>query len=431
MNYIAHLIHSKGFGQLVHRGLVISRRYGATPEKMMRAFDQLISTLEQHGCRATFPVTAVALARHPDPFHWLQERGMELAIHGWTHVNLERYSLAQQREHLSRAIDTFDRHGIPVTGFRSPYLRHDGTIREAVEATGLRYISNQPILWETTAEPLRSLGRNQAYQKAVAFYAPWSSVDHLSLPAVQGQVVEIPVSLPDDEMLAERLGADSGQIAQICMEILHQTYAREELFTIQFHPERAAICTSALNRVLAEARSYTPPVWIARLDEIAEWWQQRQTLYLEVAHEGHDQYDIVIHGPTRVSALVRSAQALAESKTWGDGYQLVGSRRFSVRCSTRPFIGISRRTSHSLVNFLEQQGYLVEISDERTSYPVYLDWPNFIQADEKSLIQQIETTRFPLIRINRWPGGARSALAITGDVDALTLWDYGLRLFGK
>ncbi|MCR4405521.1 MAG: polysaccharide deacetylase family protein [Anaerolineae bacterium] len=431
MNYIAHLIHSKGLGQLVHRGLVISRHYGATPEKMMRAFDQLIGTLEQYGCRATFPVTAVALARHPTPFHRLQERGMELAIHGWTHVNLERYSLEQQREHLARAMDIFGRYHIPVKGFRSPYLRHNSTIRETVEAMGLRYVSDQPILWEITAESLRSLGRNQAYQRAVAFYAPWSSVGHLSLPVVQGQIVEIPVSLPDDEMLAERLEADSDQIAQIWTEILHQTYVREELFTIQFHPERATICTPALNRVLSEARSYNPPVWIARLDEIAGWWQQRQALRIDVTQEDPDQYNIVIYGPTQANALVRSAQVIGDSTAWGDGYQLVKSRCFSVRCNTRPFIGISRRTSRPLINFLEQQGYLVEIHDECTSYPVHLDWPNFTQEDEGPLIRQIEATRSPLIRISRWPGGARSVLTITGDVDALTLWDYGLRLFGK
>jgi hypothetical protein len=29
-----------------------------------------------------------------------------------------------------------------------------------------------------------------------------------------------------------------------------------------------------------------------------------------------------------------------------------------------------------------------------------------------------------------WPAGARSALAVTGDIDALTLWDFGLRLLG-
>ena len=43
---------------------------------------------------------------------------------------------------------------------------------------------------------------------------------------------------------------------------------------------------------------------------------------------------------------------------------------------------------------------------------------------------ELETGRFPLLRLGRWPGGAKSALAVTGDVDALTIWDYALRFFG-
>lgn len=431
MNYFTQLIHSKGLGQLAHRGLTISRRYGVTPERMMRAFDRLIGVLEQHGCRATFPVTAVTLARHPAYFQWLQERGMELAIHGWTHVNLERYSLKQQREHISRAIDTFARYGILATGFRSPYLRLDSTIREAVEATGLRYVSNQPILWATTIEFSQSQEIVQAYQRAINFYTPWSAAEHASLPSVRGRIVEIPVSLPDDEMLIERLGANSDQVARVWTEALHQTYAKGELLTLQLHPERAEVCLPALSCVLAAAQAYDPPVWIARLDEIADWWQQRLALHVAAILEDHDQYTVVIQGPAEASVLVRSAQVIGESRAWGDGYQLVKSHRFSVQCSTRPVIGISRRTSQFLINFLEQQGYLVEISDERTGYSIYLDRPDFAGEDTRSLIREIEATGSSLIRVNHWPGGARSALAITGDVDALTLWDYGLRLFGK
>jgi peptidoglycan/xylan/chitin deacetylase (PgdA/CDA1 family) len=429
MNYLAHLIRSKGLGHLGQRGLAIGRRYGVMPGKMSKACQRLADTLEQYECRATFPVTAVALARHPTPIHRLQERGIELAVHGWTHVNLERYPMEQQREHLSRALQIFARHGISAAGFRSPYLRHNDVIRRVVEAAGFRYLSNQPILWDVTGESGRLGGRFQAYQQAVDFYAPWSSVDHPSLPSVWDGIVEIPVSLPDDEMLVERLRANGADIARIWTDILNQTYAREELFTIQLHPERATICAPALSQVLAKAHSYTPPVWIARLDEIAEWWRQRLAVRAEVTYEDYDRYDVVIWGPAEATALVRSAEVVGESGAWGDGYQLVRSHRFSVRCSSRPLIGVSGRTSEALITFLKQQGYLLEISEERAEYSVYLDRPSFAPGDGKSLTQQIEAAGSPLVRTSRWPGGARSALAITGDIDALTLWDYGLRIF--
>jgi len=431
MNYLAHLIQSKGLGQLGRRALTIGRRYGMTPATMVQACERLACTLGQYECRATLPTTAIALARHPAPIRQLQDRGMEIAVHGWTHVDLERYSVEQQRQHLLRALDIFGRHGISAMGFRAPYLRRNDIIREAVEAAGFRYLSSQPILWGTVGRSDEPDGRFQAYQQAINFYVPWLSAEHLSLPTVQGQIIEIPVSLPDDEMLVERLGADSAQITRIWTDILYQTHAREELFTIQLHPERAIVCAPAVRRVLDAACSCNPPVWIARLDEIAEWWRQRVALQVDVKHRENGQYDIAIQGPAQASAVVRSAQVVGASEVWTDGYRLVRAHCFSVRCDSRPLIGVSRQSSESLATFLREQGYLLEVSEERADYSIYLDRPNFVREDGISLIQEIEGSRFPLIRISRWPDGTRSALAITGDIDALTLWDYGLRSLGR
>lgn len=431
MYYLSHLIRSKGLQHLGRRMLSIRRRYGVTVDHLAHAFKHLLDLLERYECQATFPVTAVILTRYPDFLCRLQEQGIELAVHGWTHVDLERCSAKRQQEHLSRALHIFKQHGISAEGFRSPYLRRNNTIREAVEALGFRYLSNQPVLWNMIDEFSWPEESRRAYQKAVDFYAPWSSFEHPSLPTMHGRTVEIPVALPDDEMLVERLGADSAQIEQIWLKILQRVYARGELFTIQFHPERAVVCAPALECVLSEAHSYNPPVWIARLDEIAKWWQQWQTLCIDVARQGRDQYNIAVRGPMETGMLVRSAHVIGESEVWGDGYQLVRAQRVSVRCNSRPVIGVSERSDKSLVGFLKQQGYAVEVSQENEGYSIYLDQSNFTNKDKKPLIQRIEGSDSPLIRISRWPGGARSALAITGDIDALTVWDYGLRMLGR
>ena len=96
-----------------------------------------------------------------------------------------------------------------------------------------------------------------------------------------------------------------------------------------------------------------------------------------------------------------------------------------------PFVGLSPLASPKLADFLRQQGYIVEISEESQLYSHYFDQAEFIAEQERPLLAQIERSDRPLVRLGRWPDGARSALSITGDIDALTLWDYGLRLFGK
>jgi hypothetical protein len=84
-----------------------------------------------------------------------------------------------------------------------------------------------------------------------------------------------------------------------------------------------------------------------------------------------------------------------------------------------------------LVSFLRQQGYIVQVNSDSRAYSIYLDWTDFAAKDERALLAEIEKSAAPLVRLGRWPNGARSALCVTGDIDALTLWDYGLRLFGE
>jgi len=46
---------------------------------------------------------------------------------------------------------------------------------------------------------------------------------------------------------------------------------------------------------------------------------------------------------------------------------------------------------------------------------------------EIAVLARIDAGPGPLVRLGRWPNGARSALAVTGDVDALTLGDFAIR----
>jgi hypothetical protein len=97
----------------------------------------------------------------------------------------------------------------------------------------------------------------------------------------------------------------------------------------------------------------------------------------------------------------------------------------------RPFIGIHPSCPPGLAHFLREQGYLVDITERPDRNTTFLERQRFTRADERPLLDEIERGGFPLLRMGRWPAGARSALAITGDVDALTIWDYGFRLLGR
>ena len=138
-----------------------------------------------------------------------------------------------------------------------------------------------------------------------------------------------------------------------------------------------------------------------------------------------------MNGPDGVTVLVREVEVKAETDVWDGVYRRVRDTRFRLQSAQRPFIGVSPASAPYLTNFLRQQGYIVEPADSRGTHALYLDLPSFGYEDERSLLPQIETSDCPLVRLGRWPNGARSALCVTGDIDALTLWDYGLRFLEK
>jgi hypothetical protein len=234
-------------------------------------------------------------------------------------------------------------------------------------------------------------------------------------------------------MLLDRLdGETNGSVEYAWRHILSQTHRRGELFTIQLHPERIARCADGLSATLAEARTLTPPVWLARLDKVAAWWRERTAARVDVRKADGSALHMSVKGPPGTSILVRGVRVNEPTEPWVDGYFVVkDSHTITVYCDRLPFIGVSPSSPSALVSFLRQQGYIVQVSADERSFALYLDRTDFTGVDELALLTDIEKNDFPLVRLGRWPNGARSALVVSGDIDALTIWDYALRFFGK
>jgi peptidoglycan/xylan/chitin deacetylase (PgdA/CDA1 family) len=400
---------------------------------MDQALHLFAQTLRRFDCGASFPLTAVTLQRNGGTIVRYLDQNIEFAVHGYTHVDYTRLAPEEQLTHLRRAREVFARKGIEATGFRSPYLSRDAHLHAAVAVAGFSYVSNQPVLWDVLDADAWAPPARGAYQRAIDFYAPWFAEERPSLPRLCGPLVEIPVSLPDDEILLDRLGGEGdGLVKKAWRRILSQTYRRGELFTVQLHPERIASCVDGLLAVLAEARALTPPVWLAHMDELAAWWRERTAAAVRVTETDGAALRLSVAGPPGTTILARGVDVVGPAEPWTDGYLRVkGTTATTVCCERRPFIGVSLDSSPALVDFLRQQGYIVEAAADGRAHARYLDHANFSPTDESPLLAQIEDGDFPLVRLGRWPDGARSALVVSGDIDALTIWDYGLRFLGR
>ncbi len=423
---------AKGPFVVLKRVGAITQRYSITPKKMMHSLGVLIDLLQQFNCSASFPLTGVVLKRNPKIITELLDRHIELLVHGYFHVDYTQIDPVQRLAEFNQARQLFKTMGIDAVGFRSPYLRRDTSLDQTVELAGFSYVSNLTILWDTPhIDAANQTEGYKSYQRAVNFYKPKFSNQHLALPRLIGNLVDVPVSLPDDEMLVDRLNDKSGVLVEkIWKHIFLQTYSRGELFTVQLHPERTLLCVNALAALLSETQNLTPSVWIARLDEIAAWWRKRTEAKVETKCCGDDLWQISAVAPSGTMLLTKNVDLLEPSDPWFMDWRLVKGTTCHTKSKLLPIIGLSAACPPAMISFLQQQGFIIQIDTESDKYSIYFNQTHFSERDERPLMLELEKSQMPLVKLSRWPNAARSVISITGDIDALTLKDYGLRFLG-
>ena len=431
MNLLHFLSKSRGVRNLASRIRVALVRFGISSRKFEYLLSRYNNVTHELGYRPTFAITAATLNRHPDFIKELDRQGVEFAIHGYQHLDYTTISWDEQDRHYKKAIDIFKINEIPFVGFRAPFLRPNGHTPEVLSNLGFSYDSSFVIQWNEIDLSKCSRNSKAEYERLIRFYQPRNADRYLSVPRFKDGLIEIPVSIPDDEAIVDRLCiTDRNKISHIWMSILEQTYDRGEIFTLQLHPERILHCEDSLVNVIKRARDFHPPVWIARLREITEWWQERSKFIFEIIDQGDGRYRVKATCSDRATVLIKNLKVNVPVSEWFDGYQSLSARDFIIESPKRPVIGIGQDSSPAAVSFLHNEGYIVEESNQPDDYEIYLNnLAQFDEADEKSLYNDIEQRNAPLLKYWRWPDQTRSALSITGDIDSMTLTDFVLRIY--
>jgi peptidoglycan/xylan/chitin deacetylase (PgdA/CDA1 family) len=431
VNTRPHLSKSRGSKNLLLRIIAILCRFGLTAKKFQGSLERYAAVTRSHGSIPTFAITAVVLRRHPEIIRELSEQGAEFAVHGYIHVDYRAISLKEQTRHFKNAIDVFRGCHVPFNGFRAPFLRINGTTPKVLDNLGFLYDSSHIICWDVLDSTQYSKQAWREYNRLLSFYMPRKAEEYLALPKFINSFIEIPVSIPDDEAIVDRLGVkDKKEISRIWLDILQRTYTRGELFTVQLHPERISLCENALLDILEQANQLTPPIWVATLREITEWWRDREKFTLEIDLRSDRKYNVKAACSERATLLLKNCKANVPSTEWANGYRTISARNFILESPVRPVIGVSLGSSPAALEFLRTEGFVVEESNQPDHYGLYLnDLAKFEEADEKPLSEKIERLEAPLVRYWRWPDQARSAVSITGDIDSITLADFVLRVF--
>jgi peptidoglycan/xylan/chitin deacetylase (PgdA/CDA1 family) len=419
---LAVSLQSRGASATLARTAQVVSRFGATTAAMARRLDRMDGIAAAHGVRPTWPTTACVLERHPSLLRRYAERGVELALHGLVHGDHAAIDGGRQRETIARAIQVFERSGLRPLGFRGPYLRYNDDTLEALRALGVRYHSSQAFVFQNIGTNIPPAAASQL-ALALRLYGAVDARTACVRPRLLEGLVDIPVAIPDDEILLDRLRLSEPALSAEWLHVLALTHSRGELFTIQLHPERIPELGEALEATLRAARSLEPAVYVARLDEIADWWLRRSRFVLRVTRAGDGRCRVSLSGDPDATLLIRGLDTSAAP--WHGRDLRCAARDFEAKAERLPVVGLSPRTPRAVTRFLTEEGFATETSDDRDTYGAYVDVAD--AWTEVSVLDTVDAGPGPLARIWRWPDGARSALAVTGDIDALTLRDFMTR----
>lgn len=420
MNLFSYLRQSRGLTNTARRLPAIAGRFGVTSGRMENALRTFTTITRRYGCRPTLAATAVLLERYPRAFRRLSTE-VELAVHGYVHTDYSQLDLEQQSEHMEKALGAFRAIGLEPDGFRAPYLRWNEASVETALRYRLTYGSNRCFYWDCVAVDAVSPSAWEAYKKGLRLYGALPASLYPSLPSMVHGLIDIPASEPDDEAMVDRLGLSAAERSEVWQAMLDATLASGELMTLILHHERVSQCAGALEDLLRESRSKTPTVWVAPLLDIAQWWQRRSELRLSIECAGEGAFRVIPPQSAGVTVLVRGLETQPVSSAWYGSWRLAPPGPFLVPGPQAPVISL-RDDQAALGQYLEEEGFIVQ-GPESGGLEIE-GFTDFYDEDKRPVLDFIEAKRVPLVRLWRWPGGARSALSITGDIDAMTLLDF-------
>lgn len=439
MNLVSYSLKTKGALAFSRRLGTVFTRFGISEARTRRSLESMIEAVRLYDSAPTFFIPASVLGRSPDLIRRVQRCGAEIGVHGYVHNDYRGLSKDAQARQTREAMAVFDREYIQFEGFRNPYLGWDEDSVEVFRACGFSYDSNEAIFHDVVAAnglpPLLadSLARSQKLFQAIA------CTEYNLRPHTENGLIRIPLSIPDDEMLFDRLQiTDTYRLGELWCDVMRRVYDVGGIYVLNLHPERGVLARGALDALLRQASASPLPVWVAQLREVKDWWRERAETTARVTDLGDGRWQVEAVGSSRATVLIRNVTPEGSGvMPWLGGDSRVIGRSCVVAAAAFPGVALSERSTEDVERMLREQGYpLMRVATEaQAAGSVFIDRPEGLGATRaerqqvaSALVKQIEQGAAPLARIGVWPEGRRAALSITGDIDSVTIQDFFLRI---
>lgn len=231
---------------------------------------------QELGLRSSWNLVAERYDVSEDDIRGLQDEGCEIGVHGLRHDGRDLGSRRLLRSRLPAMRKAAERWN--AEGFRSPATQRRW---EWMPELGFAYDSSS-----TDTDP----------------YEPQPGGCCSVLPFFNRDLVELPITLPQDHTLFGVLGRSDGGV---WLDKAHHIRERGGMVLVLTHPDYASDPRLArAYRELLTAFHADPDVWNALPREVAAWWRRRSASSLVRAGE---EWEVV--GPAAGEGRVRFAGA--------------------------------------------------------------------------------------------------------------------------
>jgi peptidoglycan/xylan/chitin deacetylase (PgdA/CDA1 family) len=412
-----HPILSRGGRNFLERVKYLMERFGSNYKKIETMLNTYLVIEKELNLKCTFPVVAEVVKRYPKVFQKLYRKGMKFAFHGKRHIDYTRLKKEEQLKELKKGMELFEKYDIKVKGFRAPYTRWDENLIENVRKLNFKWEGSKTILWK------EEIGKGSyQYERIIEIYNPTLSKTQVALPTLEDGVVFIPLSLPDDEILVDRLAMSWDEVYYLWEEILTQTYLNNELFVLQLHPERFWKGIKVVKKLMKRIQKFTPPIWIVGMDEIEEWWRKKRKVKLEVVPKQRE-WEVILEGNGRVKLGIKNLEIKEKEKIQKQEKNWIILKKETKKVTVgEEFYNI--KVKKNFYSLLKEWGYFFNEKSEKKVDLSHITTP-------RTLLTTIETSDFPFFKVFPWPSDYKSAFSLTSDIDALSIGDFFMRIVGK
>ncbi len=246
MPSLVHTVKTKGVSNTVRRMAALVNRYGLTGDRLKKNLIEYIDLIRKYDGKITYPIPAITLQRNIGFIEGIDRDFIEWAMHGYVHINYAEENVESFKKHLEMGKSIFRKNGINLYGFRAPYLSISDKFFGGMADEGLSYDSSFSYDTRILAD---LIGKNKSAKRILRFYSP----GEFNIRRY-GELIEIPVWLPDDEMLIDRLKLSGDEIEKYLMKAGALSIRLKTPLVLQLHPERFSFFRNPLENFLKSVK---------------------------------------------------------------------------------------------------------------------------------------------------------------------------------